>query len=547
MSFTPNQQSEKVGFLTTTPLSASGVYTSSLINANGWSQVQTEVNADQDGTMLFEFCSDAAGTDVVRSLTVPFVAANGYQLFAAPAFTNYIRYTYTNNSGSSQTDFYFTTKLLSTALSPQTLRADGFISSAMMTNLTRSVLVGSDDAGNFRNVGTDAEGHLKVHLDEPLTAFGELRVAEMTPLLQVVHPYELNLDLMSTGSTTASGSVVHNTGTTMIEINSGAASSSSGVANTRKLVKYRNGQGIMIRFTALYDTAVSGNEQWAGWGDADDGYLFGYSGTSYGILKRNSSNGDLFIPQTSWNIDTMDGDSDASNPSGQLLDPTKGNVYQIQAQWLGFGAVNFFIESNNTGQFEPVHQIKYANENTVVSSVNPTFPLWLESTNTTNSTNVTLKNASLAAFNEGIVRFTGPNKAFGNAKATTTDTVVFSLQNPTTYKGKTNRSRIKIESLNVYTDQGNADPVTFTLQLDPTLASTSFTSFGNYTAIETDVAGTLSAAGTVIFQAGATEVDSKTIDLTGYDIFLNPGETISVVGNGSNTGSGAALSWVEDL
>jgi len=29
------------------------------------------------------------------------------------------------------------------------------------------------------------------------------------------------------------------------------------------------------------------------------------------------------------------------------------------------------------GQFEPVHQIKYTNENTVVSTVNPTFPLWL--------------------------------------------------------------------------------------------------------------------------------------------------------------------------
>jgi hypothetical protein len=547
MSFTPNQQSEKVGFLTTTPLSASGVYTSSLINANGWSQVQTEVNADQDGTMLFEFCSDAAGTDVVRSLTVPFVAANGYQLFAAPAFTNYIRYTYTNNSGSSQTDFYFTTKLLSTSLSPQTLRADGFISSAMMTNLSRSILVGTDEAGNFRNVGTDYKGDLSVSIEKPLTAFGELRTAEMSPVLQITHPYELNLDLISTASTTGSGSVVHNTGTTMIEVNSGAATSSAGIANTRKLVKYRNGQGLLVRYTALFDTAVSGNNQLAGWGDSEDGFFFGYSGTTFGIIRRNSVSGDEFIAQSSWNIDTMDGSSNSSNPSSQSLEPTNGNVYQIQIQWLGFGAINFFIEASKTGQFEPVHQIKYANSNTSVSVVNPTYPLTIESTNTTNSTNVTIQNASLASFNEGEVKYTGPNKAFGNAKATTTDTVVFSLQNPTTYKGKTNRSRIKIESLNVYTDQGNANPVNFTLQLDPTLASTSFTSFGNYTAIETDVAGTLSAAGTVIFQAGATEVDSKTIDLTGYDIFLNPGEIISVVGNGSNTGSGAALSWVEDL
>jgi hypothetical protein len=547
MSYTPNQQAEKVGFLTTTPLSASGVYTSSLIDANGWSQVQTEVNSDQDGTMLFEFCSDAAGTDVVRSLTVPFVAANGYQLFGAPAFTNYIKYTFTNNSGSSQTDFYFTTKLLSTALSPQTLRADGFISSAMMTNLNRSIIVGTDVAGNYRNVGTDAEGHLKVHVDEPLTAFGELRTAEMTPILQITHPYELNLDLMATGNTTASGSVVHNTGTTMIEVNSGAATSSAGIANTRKLVKYRNGQGLLVRYTALFDTAVSGNNQLVGWGDSEDGFFFGYSGTTFGIIRKNIGSGDEFIAQSNWNIDTMDGSSNSSNPSSQNLDPTNGNVYQIQVQWLGFGAINFFVEASETGQFEPVHQIKYANSNTNVSVVNPTYSLRIESTNTTNSTNVTIQNASLAAFNEGEVRYTGPTKSFGNGKTSTTNTVQFSLQNPSTYKGRTNRSRIKLQSLNVYADQSNADPVQFRLVLDATLASTSFASFGNYTAIETDLAGTYSSGGDDIFQAGTSEVDSKVIDLTPYDIFVNPGETISVLSDGSNTGAGAALTWVEDI
>jgi hypothetical protein len=549
-----NEVVDGVAFQTVANLATGATFNSDIIDAQGYTQVQTHIVSDQDGTLGFKFCStsNCSGTTVgqngvERYLSIPYSSADGFQLFSAPAFTPYVQYAFTNAGTGTTTQLFYETKLLTKGLSGQLVALNSNISPAMVANLGRNVIVGQDLAGNFRNAGTDSKGTLKVNISNPLTAFGELRVAEMTPLLQVMHPYELNLDLLSTGNTTASGNIIYNTGTTMVEINSGAATSSSGVLNTRKLVKYRNGQGLMVRYTALFDTAVSGNTQWVGWGDSTDGYFFGYSGTSYGILRRNSGTGETFIPQTSWNIDKMDGTSSRSNPSGQLLDPTKGNVYQLQAQWLGFGAVNFFIESSETGQFEPVHQIKYSNLNTGVSIINPTFPLWIESTNTTNSTNITIKNGSLAAFNEGVIRYTGPNKAFGNAKATTTNTVVFSLRNPTTYKGKTNRSRIRLESLNIYSDQSNADPVTFQLQLDPTLATASFASFGNYTAIETDIAATLTTAGTVIFQGGTSEVDSKVIDLIAFDLFLNPGETLSIIGNGANTGSGAALTWVEDL
>jgi hypothetical protein len=157
MSYTPPLEAETTGFKTTTPLTAATtlIYNSPLLEVDGYTQVQTEVFSDQDGTMTFEFLSDAGGTDVVRTLVVPYTASNGYQLFAAPAFTNYVRYEFNNNSGSDQTDFYFTTKLLTTSLSPQTLRADGFIASAMMTNLTRSIVTGQQPDGDYVNNKAD--------------------------------------------------------------------------------------------------------------------------------------------------------------------------------------------------------------------------------------------------------------------------------------------------------------------------------------------------------------------------------------------------------
>ena len=160
MSYTPPLDAELTAFKTTAVLAASGApgatYDSSTIDwdgdVNGYSQVQTEVLASHDGTITIDFCEDAAFTDIVRTLTIPYVAADGYQFFAAPAFVNFIRYRFVNTSGSIQTDFYFTTKILTTAISPQLLTTGAFIASAMVATLGRNIIVGQDENGVFGNV-----------------------------------------------------------------------------------------------------------------------------------------------------------------------------------------------------------------------------------------------------------------------------------------------------------------------------------------------------------------------------------------------------------
>lgn len=547
MSYTPSQLAEKTAFLTTTPLASGATFSSGMLNANGYSQVQTEILSDVAGTINIYFCSDEAGADVVRTLSIPYVAGSGYQFFSAPAFVNYIKYDFINGS-TAQSDFYYTTKFLSTSLSPQILTTNGFISPSMTSQLNRSIIVGTDLAGNFRNVGTDEDGHLKMRITDPLTAFGDLKTSEMTPVLQVTHPYEINYNVVSSGQTTGSGSLTYNSGSTLVNVNSGAASSSKGVMTSKRLAKYRNGQGLNVRFTAIFDTPVSGNEQWAGWGDSLDGFFFGYSGTTFGILRRNSSSGNAFMPQTSWNSDKMDGTDNTSNPSGQLLNPQKGNVFEIQVQWLGFGAIKFKIEDSESGEFQDVHRIKYANTYTTPSIINPTFPVRFESNNTSNTSNVVIKNASFAAFNEGAIQYTGPKFSFSNAKATTTDTAIFVLNNPSTYKGKTNRTRILLKTFSYFTDQSNGSAVDFKIVRDGTLAGTSFTNINTYSPIQQSTAGTYtSGSGNVLFTASLPKVDAGVVNLTDSEIFLNPGETLTIVGNGSNTGSGAALTWVEDI
>ena len=156
MSYTPPLEADVTAFKTTALLANGATYTSSTVDwdgdVNGFSQVQTEILASHDGTIDISFCEDAAFTNVVRSLSIPYVASGGYQFFAAPAFGNFIKYEFTNNGGVTQTDFYYTTKILTTAISPQLLTTGAFIAPAMVTTLGRNIIVGQDENGAFGNV-----------------------------------------------------------------------------------------------------------------------------------------------------------------------------------------------------------------------------------------------------------------------------------------------------------------------------------------------------------------------------------------------------------
>ena len=155
MSYTPPLLAEVTAFKTTTLLASGATFSASIIDVNGYTQVQTEVRASHDGTINIEFCSDLAFTDVVRSLSIPYLASSGYQFFSSPAFGNFIKYQFTNNGAVTQTDFYYTTKLLTTSLSPQVLTTNAFISPSMVAQLDRSITVGENPTGTLVNEKTE--------------------------------------------------------------------------------------------------------------------------------------------------------------------------------------------------------------------------------------------------------------------------------------------------------------------------------------------------------------------------------------------------------
>lgn len=157
---------DEFGFQTNATLNNGVSYDSGVIALSPeFSQVHTSVLASHNGTITITWYRDAAGTDTIRTLTITYTAANGYQLFSAPAFSPYVKYVFANDSGSNQTDFYFDTKFMRRPLSPQILRLDGPLSGGMVTQVNRSVIT-AYNGSSYANVNSTAGGNLKVSVQE---------------------------------------------------------------------------------------------------------------------------------------------------------------------------------------------------------------------------------------------------------------------------------------------------------------------------------------------------------------------------------------------
>jgi hypothetical protein len=532
-------------FSTTSNLSSGATYDSTPLDVRQYSQVQTHILSSDDGTVVIDFCSDSGGTDVVRTLTIPYLASTGFQFFAAPAFSDYIRYRFTNDGVGTQTDFLFETKITTTAISPQLLRVDGFINPAMVSSLNRSVIVGQDPAGNYRNTPTDTEGHLKISVHDPVTAFGDLRVAELTPKIHLTFPYNINADIVDKTETN-SGTVTQADSMAVLQTSTNVAGEAEILS--RDVLVYRSGLGGKVRFTSLFSTSAASSTQLAGIGDSSDGFYFGFNGTAFGVnrIQDGTSN---WIAQTAWNVDVMDGTGGSTNPSSMTLDTSKLNVYQIQYQWLGAGQIEFSIEDESTGLFVPVHRLQYANNFTVPSVYNAALPLRLFVQNSGSSTNLTLKSASMSAFVEGKSVVTGPANTVSATSNHTGEAHIFHIRNKATYLTKTNRVRCLLSQLSVGNDANQL--ASFTILQDATLAGVASWADvnGDDSVVESDTVQTYSSGGKVLFKCTVGKDSGQVFDLDKLNIKFVPGEILTVVSETSGAASDmqATLVWREDF
>jgi hypothetical protein len=139
--------------------------------------------------------------------------------------------------------------------------------------------------------------------DASVTAFEEPLAVGITPLLQAEAIYGLDPDYWSQ-TVLNNGSITNDTHSTW-RVQSGTSAGGYARLATNKYVTYQPGQGSMFRWTAAFTATGTTQDalgvddimQLAGPYDKEDGYAFGYSGSSVnnasrklGILHRRSGN-----------------------------------------------------------------------------------------------------------------------------------------------------------------------------------------------------------------------------------------------------------------
>ncbi len=377
-----------------------------------------------------------------------------------------------------------------------------------------------------------------VNEQQQKAAFGETLVAEITPTARLEFPYNINTDIVTT-ATGGSGTVAQSDSKAVLQTSSGSSSSAN--LYSKRVLKYDPGQGGLVRFTSVFTTGSANSSQEIGYGDATDGLFFGYNGTALGILRRVGG-ADTWVAQASWNMDEADGTG--ALPS---MTWTKGNVFQIRFQWLGFGQISFWVENPDNGRFVCVHEIRYANTSTIPSLLNPSLPLWAKVANTSNDTNIQLQISSMMGGVEGRVFDLGTENSKSNSKAgVSTETNILTIRNKSTYAGITNRVRISPKLLTIATD--GTKIVTVRIVKNTTLGGApSYTDIStNTSVVDYDTDGTTLTGGTELLSIQMGKLDSDKVDLSHLLDQLNPGDTLTISAtSSSSTEAGVSIVWRE--
>lgn len=175
------------------------------------------------------------------------------------------------------------------------------------------------------------------------------------------------------------------------------------------------------------------------------------------------------MDQNKWNLDKANGYGILPN-----LNHLLGNVYRIVYQWLGFGLITFYIEHQISGEFIPVHSIKYSNSNIIPSILQPSNRLsaFVFKENE-NENNIKLSIASMAGFSQGKIRYLGPRFSISHRGTVTgKEEILAVIRVKTIMNNIINKTNIIIDGISVAC--ANIDKACqFNLTINPTIKNNS--------------------------------------------------------------------------
>jgi len=483
---------------------------------------------------------------------------------------------------------------------------------------------------------------IDVNINGPLNAFGEIAVAEYTPIVQIDAVYGIrttDVDQLTRGTGAANSS----SGKLFVCASGTDADGYASIRSARGF-RYRPGQAGRAMFTALFGTPVADNVQRAGFLCHEGSLGFGYNGTAYGVYRQTDGkttiqtltvdtaatggetavvtldgvahnvsltsgtkahnayeiaatsfplwsaeqNGDTVVflkpktgltagafslvsgtaaasfvadqagandvydwtAQADWNLDSMDGTGGKGNPSGMTIDPTMGNVYRVDFQYLGFGAICYSVEDDETGRWQAVHRINYTNKNTTPSIPNPTMRIGWMSENFGATTAVTIKGASAEASVGGKFITGRAPRGLGNSRTgvSTTFENLVSIRVRTTFNGQLHLGEVFPTAIHAAVD--GTKPAELSLFFNPTFTGETNWSYVDEGAsiVEQMTSDVTVSGGREIPIGSMSKVGSTDEHVGERDVRMEPGDVLCIAlrTTSGSTDATASVRWFED-
>lgn len=269
-----------------------------------------------------------------------------------------------------------------------------------------------------------------------------------------------------------------------------------------------------------------------------------YSCTSTGTLtgtvaqiKAGASATETWTPQASWNIDTA-----------TWLDPTKGNIYQVDAGFLGYAPPVYRIFHPERREFVPVHAIEWTNANTQPNFGNPSMRVGWVSASLGSTTNLTVAGASAMAGLQGKKEYARTFGGYGVATGVTTETQVLTIQVRREFGGRACNAVLRPMKLSIATDSTKG--AIFRLLRNPTVSGTTAHAYVDQTEsiALTDTAGTTVSGGRLLGVYGVGPSGRASIEIDEENMFMVAGDELVVtaqVTSGAASEMSAAITWEE--
>lgn len=323
---------------------------------------------------------------------------------------------------------------------------------------------------------TDAFGRIRV--SNPETIFDSKNIYDDSDLAADVENLPLFYDNQETSGSGTSTLYNNNRASQFISVSENTAGKR--VRQTKMRFNYQPAKSQLVFLTFNLNGNNSGNIKRIGLFDDNNGLFLELDGSNINVVQRSNVTGsptDTKIPQTLWNIRSLNGDKEP------LLDITTTQILVIDFEWLGVGSVRFGFVID--GRIYYVHRFLNGNALTSVYMSTPNLPIRSEIENSGTGIADSIEQICSSIISEGgkqelgIIRYASTEGTHLDANVENTVYALIGIRLKTTHIAET------INPIDITTQiQTASHRLEWILLLNPTVAGT-FTYNGvNNSAVE---------------------------------------------------------------